>query len=606
MSYVVGTAGHVDHGKSALIKALTGIETAHLPQEKKRGMTIDLGFAFFKHNNGEAVGVIDVPGHERFIRNMVAGVWSLDMVLFVVAADEGWMPMSTDHLKVITAMGIDNVTLVITKSDLVDKDMLALVEEEALEQFLEIGGFIPDSLSVSAHQSLGIEALKQHICQKLDTLSRPILDSSATALQDSKQKVSQQQEGRLYIDRVFTVNGVGTTVTGSLCGGEFHVGQKLVMQPSGTEVQVKSLQSYHQNIQTASPVSRVAIGLKGIKKKDVQRGFCLLESKEGAFVADELIVRLDALPERGKCRNNSEVEVAFGTFNTLATIFMFKGTNLARLRLKDPACCFWNQRLLLIQHGGSNIVNSGGILWTGVVPKPLRNKLYDLLMNLPEKTEWRDYVTLNMALYGYAKKGGLADKEQYQECGEWLFTPECYQSSFEHIVATLEHEKIDLSVNELSGKVQMSVPVLSDLLKQLVADGKLRQNDDLYSLGNGRNEAELSSIAKQILNKMVEAQKQGFEAEKEKLPGAQKELRNLVRLGFAVPLEGKIYYEKTLYDSLVTGIIQGRQIDDRFDIAEARECAGLSRKYMIPVLNRMESDGWIKRDNNVRQVLRLQ
>ncbi len=118
MSYVVGTAGHVDHGKSALIKALTGIDTAHLPQEKKRGMTIDLGFAYFEHQDGTPVGVIDVPGHERFIRNMVAGVWSLDMVLFVVAADEGWMQMSTDHLKVIASMGIDNVTLVISKSDL--------------------------------------------------------------------------------------------------------------------------------------------------------------------------------------------------------------------------------------------------------------------------------------------------------------------------------------------------------------------------------------------------------------------------------------------------------------------------------------------------------
>ncbi|ELR66956.1 Selenocysteine-specific translation elongation factor [Photobacterium marinum] len=594
MSYVVGTAGHVDHGKSALIKSLTGINTAHLPQEKKRGMTIDLGFAFFKHPNGEPVGVIDVPGHERFIRNMVAGVWSLDMVLFVVAADEGWMQMSTDHLKVIAAMGIENVTLVITKSDLVDDEMLTLVEEEALEQFLEIAGFIPDSMVVSAHQNKGVDALRQHICRKIDKMEE--LDASRT---------DSERQAHLYIDRVFTVNGVGTTVTGSLCGGEFTIGQKLYLQPSGREVQVKSLQSYHQNIETAKPVSRVAIGLKGVKKKDVERGFCLMASKEAGFMVDEVIIRLDSMLFENKCRNNSEIEVAFGTFNTLAKVFVFKGTNLARLRLKEPACCFWNQRALLIQHGGSRIVNCGAIVWGGAVEKQQRSKLYDLLMDMPEKPAWEDYVNINMALYGYAKRGDhQLDESSYKVCGEWLFTEECFEQSHQQVEAILQQEQIDLSVNELSGKLQLPVETLSALLQQMVEEGKLRQNGELFSLGNGRSETQLSPVAKQILDHMSKAEKQGFEADKEKIPGAQKELRNLVRLGFAVPLEGKIYYEKNIYEQLVTDLIDGREMDERFTIADARERTGLSRKYMIPVLNRMESDGWIKRVENDRQVLR--
>ncbi|MGR5146845.1 selenocysteine-specific translation elongation factor [Photobacterium alginatilyticum] len=594
MSYVVGTAGHVDHGKSALIKALTGIDTAHLPQEKKRGMTIDLGFAYFKHQDGTPVGVIDVPGHERFIRNMVAGVWSLDMVLFVVAADEGWMQMSTDHLKVIASMGIDNVTLVISKSDLVDDDMLALVEEEALEQFLEIAGFIPDSVVVSAHQQKGIDELRQHICRKLDSHSN-----------DARQQTAVQRQAHLYIDRVFTVNGVGTTVTGSLCGGEFHVGQKLILQPSGREVQVKSLQSYHQNIETAQPVSRVAIALKGVKKKEVERGFCLMASKESGFIVDEVIVRLDGMLFENKCRNNSEVEVAFGTFNTLAKIFVFKGTNLARLRLKEPACCFWNQRALLIQHGGSSIINCGAVVWGGEVAKQHRNKLYDLLMAMPDQPAWEDYVTINMSLYGYAKRGDhQLDESGYKACGDWLFTEECYNNSHQMLESILKQEQIDLSVNELSGKIQLPMNVLSALLQQLVEEGKLKQSGELFSLGSGRSEAQLSPTAKQILERMSQAEKQGYEADKEKIPGAQKELRNLVRLGFAVPLEGKIYYEKALYDDLVNDIIEGREVNERFKISDARERTGLSRKYMIPVLNRMESDGWIKRVENDRQVLR--
>lgn len=594
MSYVVGTAGHVDHGKSALIKALTGIDTAHLPQEKKRGMTIDLGFAYFKHQDGTPVGVIDVPGHERFIRNMVAGVWSLDMVLFVVAADEGWMQMSTDHLKVIASMGIENVTLVISKSDLVDDEMLALVEEEALEQFLDIAGFIPDSVVVSAHQQKGIDGLRQHICRKLDSHSN-----------EGRQQDALQRQAHLYIDRVFTVNGVGTTVTGSLCGGEFHVGQKLTLQPSGREVQVKSLQSYHQNIDTAVPVSRVAIALKGVKKKEVERGFCLMSSKEAGFVTDELIVRLDSLLFENKCRNNSEVEIAFGTFNTLAKIFVFKGTNLARLRLKEPACCFWNQRALLIQHGGSRILNCGAVVWGGAVVKQHRNKLYDLLMAMQDHPAWEDYVTINMSLYGYAKRSDhQLDEVGYKVCGDWLFTEDCYNSSHQQIESILKQEQIDLSANELSGKLQLPIAVLSALLQQLVEEGKLKQSGELFSLGNGRIEAQLSPTAKQILERMIQAEKQGYEADKEKIPGAQKELRNLVRLGFVVPLEGKIYYEKALYDDLVNDIIEGREVNELFKISDARDRTGLSRKYMIPVLNRMESDGWIKRVENDRQVLR--
>ncbi|MGR5150505.1 selenocysteine-specific translation elongation factor [Photobacterium swingsii] len=595
MSYVVGTAGHVDHGKSALIKALTGIDTAHLPQEKKRGMTIDLGFAFFNHNNGTPIGVIDVPGHERFIRNMVAGVWSLDMVLFVVAADEGWMQMSTDHLKVIASMGIENVTLVISKADLVDADMLAMVEEEALEQFLEIAGFIPDSLVVSSHTQTGIENLRQHICRQLDNKAE-----NAELTFDT-----HQQQAHLYIDRIFTVNGLGTTVTGSLCGGKFQVGQKLTLQPSGEKVQVKSLQSYHKNIDLAEPVSRVAIALKGVKKKDVERGFCLTDSTEAGFVTNDLIVRLDSLLFENKCRNNSEVEVAFGTFNCLAKIFVFKGTNLARLRLNEPACCFWNQRALLIQHGGSQILNCGAIVWCGPVIKQHRAKLYDLLIAMPEHPSWEDYVMLNMSLYGYAKRGQDDQNEfGYLESQDWLFTEEFTTNSFKQIEAIFNQEHIDLSANELSSKLHIPVNALSALLEHFTGKGKLRQAGELFSLGTGRSEAQLSPIAKQILTKMNHAGKQGYEAEKEKIPGAQKELRNLVRLGFAIPLEGKIYYEKSLYDQLVIEIMQGHAVNDRFTISDAKDRTGLSRKYMIPLLNRMELDGWIKRIDNDRLVLK--
>lgn len=595
MHFVIGTAGHVDHGKTALIKALTGIETAHLPQEKNRGMTIDLGFAHFNDEQNNMIGVIDVPGHERFIRNMVAGVWSLDMVLFVVAADEGWMQMSTDHLRVIQAMGIKQVLLVITKADLVDQQTLELVEEEALEQFMDVAGILPESISVSAHQYRGIDELKRAISQQLSQLQRPELAQGA----------------HLYIDRIFTVNGIGTTVTGSLCGGEFHVGQKLIIQPSGQAVQVKSLQSYHQSIEKAEMVSRVAVCLKGVKKKELERGYCLIPADNKGniknIVMDECIVRLDELPEKGTCRNNSEIEVALGTFNTRATIFFFKGTRLARIRLKQSASCFWNQRILLIQHGGSKILNSGSILWTGMVPRHMRTPLAALLDKAPETLQWCDYIKLNLQLYGYAQAEDM-DLElggDFIRCDDWLFLPASYQSTQNQVLALLESGPMSFSLMELSSKLTIPASALKPVLTALLNNGQVRCDELLYSLGNGHSEESLSDTGKKILGLIRLNDKQGFEADKEKVAGAQKELRNLVRQAFVVPLEGKIYYDCEVYEQLMADIICGYQLHERFTIAEARERTGLSRKYIIPILNRMEKDGWIKRYENDREVLKL-
>jgi len=610
MHFVIGTAGHVDHGKTALIKALTGIETAHLPQEKKRGMTIDLGFAHFKDAQGNMIGVIDVPGHERFIRNMVAGVWSLDLVLFVVAADEGWMPMSSDHLKVITSMGVENILLVITKADLVDKETLDFIEEEALEQFMDLGGILPDCVVVSAHQNTGMDELKRLISAQLCAIERPEILEGA----------------HLCVDRIFTVNGMGTTVTGSLCGGEFHVGQKLLVQPTGLTVQVKSLQSYHKDITRAEAVSRVAVCLKGIKKKELQRGFCLVplkeEGEQGAIVMDECIVRLDDWPEQGSCRNNSEIEVALGTFNTLAQVFFFKDTRLARLRLKQKASCFWNQRILLIQHGGSRILNSGNILWTGAVARHQRTKLAGLLQQAPDRLVMSDYIRLNLQLYGYAKASKFDDKslfdspsaeqqdgslrldDSFIRCGDWLFLQTSYTTSQEKIIELLESAQMPLSLVELSSKLGMPASALKPILTALACDGKLRFEEQLYSLGNGRSEDSLSEIGKKILSLIRACKTQGFEADKEHVAGSQKELRNLVRQEFVVPLEDKIYYDSEVYQQLVADIVNGYQAKDRFTISEAKDRTGLSRKFMIPVLNRMEKDGWIKRHDSDREVLR--
>ena len=590
---VIGTAGHVDHGKTALIKTLTGITTAR-SFEQAKGMTLDLGFAHFDDDHGNTIGVIDVPGHERFIRNMVAGVWSLDLVLLVVAADEGWMPMSTDHLNVAHAMGIRNVILCINKCDTVDADTLALVEEDALERCMEITGEIPDSVCVSALTGKNIDTLKAMISRHLQSARRKPLSL----------------DSHLYIDRIFTVNGIGTVVTGSLVDGSLKVGDKLKLYPAGKDVQVRTLQSYHKNLEEALPVSRVAVGLKGVSRKELERGHCLARKEAVCTVTDQLFVRMD-MPEEAvhQNRKNREVEVAVGTWHGLGKLVHIRGTRLGRLRLSEPVPCFWGQSMAMIRHGGSELVYSGQIVWTGEIAVHRRKSLQKLLDALPEHLQPLDQVRLRLDLQGYAPAAGLdpADWNQdYLWLDQWLLSKRFREQARQQILELFEQggESIALILMEISSRLGIDAEMLEPLLQELKQEEKLHMKRDAWMSGAGASEDDLGAEAQALLKMIHEAGKAGFEATKVKVPGAQKLLRNLVRQGFITPFEGRIYYTTELYTALVNDILTGLEKNARFGIAHVKERTGLSRKYMIPLLNRMELDGWVRRDDNDRIVMK--
>ena len=591
MKAVIGTAGHVDHGKTALIKALTGITTAR-QEEQARGMTLDLGFAHFDDDAGATVGVIDVPGHERFIRNMVAGVWSLDLVLLVIAADEGWMPMTTDHLRVAHAMGVREIIVCINKADAVDEETLALVEEDALEQCLAITDEIPDSIAVSALTGQNIAALRALILHKLARVKRQSLSACP----------------HLYIDRVFTVNGIGTVVTGSLVDASIQVGDRLKVYPSGKEVQVRSLQSYHHNLEQAEPVSRVAVGLKGITRKELERGHCLTSRDAPCQLTRRLFVRLEQDVIAGQ--RNREVEVALGTWNGLARIVYIKDTRLALLKLDQPVACFWGQSMAMIRHGGSELIHSGRIVWTRDVAVHQRKRLQALLDDLPENFTTGDQLRLSLELDGYVPASQatpqlLADRERYQVSGDWVLSVAFHASLQERILALLAGEGIAMTLMELSTRLAVAPAVVEQVLLGLKADDKLRMSRDAWMAGGGASEDDLGREGQQLLARIRAVGKDGLEADKEKIPGAQKLLRNLVRLGFVVALEGRIYYSAELYQQLLATILDDLAVGERFTINLARERTGLSRKYIIPLLNKMEQDRWVRRDDTDRIVMKL-
>ncbi|MBL0480945.1 selenocysteine-specific translation elongation factor [Aeromonas veronii] len=615
---VIGLAGHVDHGKTLLIKALTGITTARA-HEQAIGMTQDLGFAHFDDGQGNTIGVIDVPGHERYIRNMVAGLWSLDLVLLVIAADEGWMPMTGDHLRLLKAMGVPRLLVCINKCDLVSPDELLLLEESLLERVMDESGMVPDIVSVSAKTGANMAALHTAIVRQLADLP-------------ASQAAHEQGAPRLYVDRVFTANGTGTVLTGTLQQGRLKVGDKLRLYPADREVQVRSLQAYHQSVDEIGAVCRVAVGLKKVPHKEVARGHCLTSAAGQCEAATHLIVRLNTESLSGKALrpslHNKEVEVALGSWHGRARFVPIKDSRLARLIFASPIPCFFGQPLAIIRHGSSELLHGARIVWCGDIHPARRKALHTLLGELPDELEHYNPATLQLGLNGYVLASRFDQRpEQVTPLGEWLLDNCWLAQSRDQLLGTLASEP--LSAAELATRFGIALPVTQALLQQLKSEQLVRLHHDKWQQGSGESEDDLGEEAQLVLKVVRDQGKEGYEPGKlgpggveldpfitRKLPAAlqqglqqkgalQKQLRNLARLKYLVQLDGPIYYDAELYNQMVAEVLAGQQVGDLIDMASLKEITGLSRKYAIPFCLRMEMDGWVRREENERRVLRL-
>ncbi|NOY08705.1 MAG: selenocysteine-specific translation elongation factor [Spirochaetes bacterium] len=596
--HIVGTAGHVDHGKTELIKALTGVDTDRLPEEKARGMTIDLGFAHFKGDYGQLIGVIDVPGHERFIRNMAAGSWSLNCALLTVAANEGWMQQSEDHTRVLAAMDVKKIIIVITKCDLTDMAQAVLAEDDAVKRVRTITGMNPESIIVSARTGVNIDALKNLIIKTLKSV-----------------QVKSANFPCIYIDRVFTVKGTGTVITGSLTGRTIAVEDELVLLPAGKKIRIRGIQSYFKDMQKAEPVSRVALNISGLKRDELKRGDLLTSEKTQFTVEDEFIaeisrpvtsgtIRSISGPNQSLIKNHSETEIALGTGHMPALIHFIYKRQIARIVLKSPAPLLLNQPFLIIRHGGSTILGSGRVAWKGKTEKEIRKKLVEILVSMQPLTAEKNINELKLRLFGYAENTH-SEGSGSVITGKWTFTEEKLREINENILK-LAGSHGGITEAELKDRINIPREAFKSILGNLLTQGSLKKIRDLYTLKSlpGHNpETGLSPMAKKMLDDLKETKK-GYEPKKEKIQGSQKEIRTLVRLGFVVPTEGGIYYSKESYSKLTALILEGYNPGDRFTIPEAKERTSLSRKYIIPLLNRMEKDGYVKRDGNERVVLK--
>ncbi len=322
--FVLGTAGHIDHGKSVLVQALTGIDPDRLREEKERGMTIDLGFAWLKLPSGQEVGIVDVPGHERFIKNMLAGVGGIDLALLVVAANEGVMPQTREHLAILDLLGIQRGIVVITKKDLVDEEWLGLVRMD-IEELIS-----PTSLSQSP--TIAVSAVTGE--------GLPDLASAMDELLSSTEPRKDTGRPRLPIDRVFTIAGSGTVVTGTLIDSSLSLGQEIEIAPPGLKSRIRGLQTHKARLNTATPGSRVAANLVGLATSQLQRGDVL--TRPGWLIPTTMLsVQLRLLPYlRRPLSHNATVSFHTGAAETMAKVRLLEKEKL------EPGKITWAQLVL--------------------------------------------------------------------------------------------------------------------------------------------------------------------------------------------------------------------------------------------------------------------
>lgn len=363
--FVIGTAGHVDHGKTMLIKALTGKETDRLKEEKERGISIELGFAPFILPSGITAGVVDVPGHERFIKNMLAGVGGMDMVLLVVAADEGIMPQTREHLDIIDLLQIPEGIIVITKADLVEEEWLAMVQEDVSQL---VKGTVLENVpvaTVSAATGQGIPELIQ------------LIDGVAGKLQE--RPVTGQ--ARMPVDRVFSMTGFGTVITGTLVEGRLQIGDSVEILPEGIEARVRGLQVHGQKVETAAAGQRVAVNLAGIERQSINRGSVV--AVPGLFKpSHRLDIRIKLLPGAEKSLvNRARIRVHIGAAEILARIILLEEDELspgesgfAQLECEQPIVAARGDRLVIRSYSPMRTIGGGRV----IDPRPPKRKRLDL------------------------------------------------------------------------------------------------------------------------------------------------------------------------------------------------------------------------------------
>lgn len=625
MPVVMGTAGHIDHGKTSLVRVLTGTDCDRLQEEKKRGITIELGFAFVPLPDGGRLSVVDVPGHERFIKNMVAGTAGIDFVMLVIAADEGVMPQTREHLEICSLLGIRKGLVALTKVDMVEPEWLEMVTED-VRAFLA-GSFLQDApiCPVSSHTGQGIEALRETIIQNASVLSPVRLNDLP----------------RLPVDRVFTLHGHGTVVTGTLVSGSFELGQNLVLLPSGLTSRVRGLQSHGKAVEKAQMGFRTAVNLPMLEVADIERGE-VLTAPGRLFPSDSWLVTLQCLSSSPRAlQHRTVVHFYHGAKSVQARLFFRDRERLepgqsalCQVRFETPLVGVFGDRFVMRAYSPLRTVAGGSILY----PLPLKWQRKD--KNFGRKTELLQTLALNnqndspeavlestlltqlelaggegstfaqlcvlvnqdsskldktLQLLGSRQQVFQVDKEERLYLLGTEVEALC-ESCLAWFVDFHRREPLKTGVSRnavLSGWGKVLRPKLTHfILARLQNQNKLRAEGDV--IGLAAHEVTLDTSTQSLRDNILAIYTKAGTA-----PPNQKDVLDEFKLntkqgapvfkllqdsGELIKITEGMYYAKPALQEIEDGIRQWFTSHENINLVGFKEITGLSRKYMIPLL----------------------
>lgn len=615
---VLGTAGHIDHGKTSLIKALTDIDTDRLKEEKERGITIDLGFAFLNLTDDIQLGIIDVPGHERFVKNMLAGVGGIDLVVLVIAADEGVMPQTREHLAICELLRVREGLVALTKIDMVEQDWLELVQEEVADfltgTFLEGKPIVP----VSSRTKAGLDTL----LDTLRTLCAPLHPRSTNG------------PVRLPIDRVFTMRGFGVVVTGTLFSGSLHLEDRVEVLPKRETARVRGLQVHSHSVPEAVAGQRTAVNLQGLEKVELQRGDVLVTPGRfpSTYMLDVTLKLLDDAPRvlkhRDRVRFHSGTSEIMGRVILLDRDEVEPGTEVfAQLHLEEPTVAASQDRYVLRSYSPIQTV-AGGIVLDAIPARHRRHRQHvlDQLTVLRDGAavdtlavhlfnaeyaglQWSD-VLLRSPLDEASLRTVVADLQAQgigvaiDDNSPWLLHRDQYARARAQIVQLLEefHRlnplKPAMFTEELRSKLPgMADKVFATLLQDLTASNDLEVSRDKVKLAqhtvtlSPERQALLDALELLFLQAAYQPPSVDEAMEAKKLSHADDRalLQVLVDQQKLIRLKGDIFYHRDVFGDIEQQLRHYLEHKGEITAAEFRDLLQISRKYAIPLLEHFDN-----------------
>lgn len=639
MEVIVGTAGHIDHGKTALVKALTGVDADRLPEEKERGITIDIGFAQSLIEDVH-FGFVDVPGHERFVKNMLAGVSGIDLVLLVIAAEEGVMPQTREHFEICRLLGVSRGLIVLSKLDLVDEETLELARLEIAElvaaSFLENVPVIP----VSARTGEGIELLNTALLEAARSVDRP----------------PDVHVARLPIDRSFTIKGFGTVVTGTLVSGELASTDELEILPDGRKVRVRGLQTHGETTLKVHRGQRVAVNLAGVDRGDVERGMTL--SKPGVLLPTQMIdAKVEVLADSVRSlRSRQRVRVHIGTREALARVSVLNddgsiavgGSDFLQLRFEAPVVALPGERFIIRAYSPQRTVAGGWVIDN--LSEKHRKKEFPAVRESLMKAEAAgddhaqhlvNYLEragekglsfprlqaqtglktsiLREALGANVREGPIVD------CGDRFVSRSAFEALMERSVAAITsfHRRqplaVGIAIDELrDGAFAKTVPQVGRaVVAEMTATGTVVLEGEKVRLASHKgdltpDEAAAAAKLRSIYNsagcevpRLEDALTDAISGTKLDRRRARVVFQHLVDGGELTKVTDEFYFSRGPIDSLVEKVRQqaAKSGDPTIDVAKFKEIAGVSRKYAIPLLEYFDRVKLTVRSGDKRIVL---